>query len=169
MTERAIFNRKYTSFNSGGTEVWLVTGAGVTTQPNSTISLTAGENLIQGNFVRLSGTYAVKASALSGLAAENYKVIGVTEEAASINNAVLINTDGVALVSSANITGSGVLIPGAKYYLSKYSGQIVPFNSASGSVTNSGTDQYQALVPVGTAFSLTELDVEIQPEIVLYD
>jgi len=95
MTERAIFNRKYSSFNSGGTEVWLVTGAGITTQPDSTISLTAGETLAQGDFVRLSGTYAVKASALSGLATASYKVIGATAESATINNAVLINTDGI--------------------------------------------------------------------------
>jgi hypothetical protein len=62
-----------------------------------------------------------------------------------------------------------VLVPGTQYYLSKYSGQIVPYSSSSGTVSNSGTNQYQAFVPVGQAVSLTEFNIEIQPEIVLYD
>lgn len=169
MTERAIFNRKYTSFNSGGTEVWLVNGAGVTTEPTSVISVTAGEALIQGDFVRVSGAYVVKASALSGLAPENYAVVGATTEAATLGSSVSISTDGVVVLSSSNITASGSLVPGSQYYLSKYSGQIVPYSSASGLVTNSGTDQYQALVPVGQALSTSEFNIEIQPEIVLYD
>lgn len=169
MTDRAIFNRKYTSFNSGGTTVWLVNGAGVTTDPTSTVSFTAGEALSQGSFVRVSGTYVVKATALSGLAPANYAVIGATTEAATQGGTVSVSTDGVVVLTSANITASGVLVPGTQYYLSKYSGQIVPYSSSSGLVSNSGTNQYQAFVPVGQAVSLTEFNIEIQPEIVLYD
>jgi hypothetical protein len=169
MTERAIFNRKYTSFNSGGTQVWLVNGAGVTTESTSTISVTAGEALIQGDFVRISGAYVVKATALSGLAPNNYAVVGATTEAATQGSAVSVSTDGVVVLSSSNITASGSLVPGTQYYLSKYYGQIVTYSSASGLVTNSGTNQYQALVPVGQALSASELSIEIQPEIVLYD
>lgn len=169
MTERAIFNRKYTSFNSGGTEVWLVNGAGVTTDPTSTVSVTAGEALIQGDFVRISGAYVVKATALSGLTPDNYAVVGATTEAAAQGAAVSVSTDGVVVLGSSNITASGSLVPGTQYYLSKYSGQVVTYDSASGLVTNSGTNQYQALVPMGQALSASEFSIEIQPEIVLYD
>jgi hypothetical protein len=169
MTDRTIFNRKYTSFTAGSTPVFLVNGAGVTTQLSPTEQFTAGENLIQGDFVYVSGTYALRASALSGLAPENYAVIGSTAASASNGGVVAVNLDSIVSLSDSNITADTVLIPGQYYYLSKYPGQITQFNTASGLVSNSGVFQYQASALVGRALSTTELEVEIQPAIILYD
>lgn len=167
MTNRAIFNRQYTSYTPGGTEVWLVNGAGVTTTPVTTQSFTAGENLIQGQAVYVSGTYALSASAASGVSATQYNVIGFASAAASSSATVTVVVDDIALISSANLAGATQLTPGAYYYLSKYTGQITPYSTASGTVTASGG--YAALVNVGQALSTTELQVEIEPPVVLYD
>jgi hypothetical protein len=168
MAEVAIFNRKYTSFNSGGTTVYLVNGNGVTTTVQSTQEFTAGEALSQGNFVYVSGTSVFKASALSGLAPDNYEVIGVTAESAPTGSGVSVNIDDVAVVLSQNITADSALIPGERYYLSKYTGEITRYSTASGIISNSGTNQYQVLSSVGTAVSTSELAIEIQPPIILY-
>jgi hypothetical protein len=165
---RNIFSRSYTGFNSGGTEVFVIDGAGVSTTLPTTRTFTAGEPLIQGDFVYVSGTQVLKASALSGVAATRYGVIGATTSAASTGSGVSVSTDGVVTVSSANITADVSLVPGQYYYLSKYSGQITRYATASGTVTLSGTNQYQAAVNVGVAVSNTELELEIQPPIVLY-
>jgi len=170
MTDRAIFNRKYTSFASGGgTTVFLVNGAGVTTQLSPTENFTAGENLVQGDFVYVSGTSVFRASALSGLAADRYGVIGATAAAANSGNTVAVNLDSIVVLSSANITAEVALVPGQFYYLSKYPGQVTRYSTASGEISNSGTYQYQVVAPVGQAVSTTELEVEIQPVTVLYD
>ena len=169
MTDRAIFNRKYTSFTSGSTSVFLVNGAGVTTQLSPTEDFTAGENLIQGDFVYVSGTSVFKASALSGLAPERYATIGATAASASNGSTVAVNLDSIVVLSSANITAEPALIPGQFYYLSKYPGQVTRFSTTSGTISNSGTFQYQVSAPVGQALSTTELEVEIQPATVLYD
>jgi hypothetical protein len=66
------------------------------------------------------------------------------------------------------LTADVSLVPGNYYYLSKFSGQITRYSTASGTVSASGTDQYQVAVPVGYAVSNSELDVEIQPPIILY-
>lgn len=163
MTDRAIFNRKYTSFTPAGSEVWLINGAGVTTSLPSTQQFIAGANLIQGAVVYASGTQVFPASALSGLAAFNYSAIGITSAAAGVTSGVAINLDDVATVSSNNISAESSLIPGEYYFLSKYTGQITRYTTASGSITTSGTDQYQALVNIGRALSTTELEVEILP------
>jgi hypothetical protein len=169
MTDRAIFNRKYTSFVSGsGTSVFLINGAGVTTQLSPTQSFTAGETLIQGAFVYVSGTSVFKASSLSGLASSRYAVIGATAAAANVGNSVEVNLDSVVVLSASNITAETSLIPGQVYYLSKYSGQVTRFSTTSGQVSNSGTFQYQVSAPVGQALSTTELEIEIQPPIILY-
>ena len=96
MTEVAIFNRRYTSFDSSGTTVFLVNGGGVTTDAQSTLDFTAGEALNQGDFVYISGVSVFKASALSGIAPTNYEVIGVTAESAPLGSGVSVNVDDVA-------------------------------------------------------------------------
>jgi hypothetical protein len=166
VTERAIFNRKYTDFTPGGTQVWLVNGAGVTTSAASTQNFTAGSNLIQGQVVYVSGTYALPASAASGVAPERYQAIGITAAAASNGSSVAVNLDDIAVVSDVNITADAVLVPGQFYYLSRYSGELTRYSTASGTVT--AASGYAALVNLGLALSTTELHVEIQPPVDLF-
>ena len=166
MTERAIFNRKYTDFTPGGTQVWLVNGAGVTTSAASTQEFTAGANLIQGEVVYVSGVYALPASAASGVASEQYQAIGITAAAATASSTVAVNLDDIAVVNDANITAESVLVPGSFYYLSKSQGQITRFSTASGTVSQASG--YAALVNLGLALSTTELHVEIQPPVDLF-
>lgn len=166
MTDRNIFNRRYTDFAPGGQQVWLVNGAGVTTSAASAREFTAGDNLIQGQVVYVSGTYVLPASAASGVAATQYNAIGITTQAAPILSGVSVNIDDIAVVSAANLVDESTLTPGQYYYLSKYSGQLTRYSTASGTVTASGG--YAALVNLGLALSTTELHVEIQPPIDLY-
>lgn len=166
MTDRAIFNRKYTDFTPGDTQVWLVNGAGVTTSAASTQTFTAGANLTQGQVVYVSGVYALPASAASGVAPEQYQAIGITAASAGISSGVAVNLDDIAVVSDANITADSVLIPGQYYYLSKYSGELTRYSTASGTVT--AASGYAALVNLGLALSTTELHVEIQPPVDLF-
>lgn len=165
--DRAIFNRRYTDFTPGNTQVWLVNGAGVTTTPSSTQNFTAGSNLIQGQVVYVSGTYVLPASAASGVAPEVYNAIGITAASAGVSSGVAVNLDDIAVVSSANITGETALVPGQYYFLSKYSGQLTRYSTASGTVTASGG--YAASVTVGLALSTSEIQIEIQPPSLLYD
>jgi hypothetical protein len=167
MTTRAIFNRKYESYTPGSTEVWLVNGAGVTTTPVTTQTLTAGATLIQGDVVYVSGTYALPATAASGVDATKYSAVGVAATSASSSSSVSINVDDVAIVSSSNLIGETQLIPGEYYYLAKYAGKLTRYTTSSGLVT--AASGYAALVSVGQALSPTELQVEIQPPVVLYD
>ena len=166
MTDRAIFNRIYTSFTPGSTPVWLVNGAGVTTTPVSTREFTAGEDLIQGQVVCLSGTYAVSASAASGVDAYLNNAVGITSVAASGASPVTVVLDDIAVVNDVNITAESSLTPGQYYYLSKYTGELTRFTTASGTVTASGG--YGVLVNLGIALSTSEIHVEIQPPIDLY-
>jgi hypothetical protein len=167
MTTRAIFNRKYESFTPGTTEVWLVNGAGVATTPATTQNLTAGATLIQGDVVYVSGTYALPATAVSGTAAAKYTAIGVAAAGAASSATVGINVDGVTVVSSANLVGETQLTPGQYYYLAKYDGKLTKYATASGLVT--AASGYAALVYLGQALSPTELQIEIEPPVVLYD
>ena len=166
MTDRAIFNRIYTSFQPGSTPVWLVNGAGVTTSPSSTVDFIAGVNLIQGAVVYVSGTYVLPASAASGVAAARYNPIGITTAAASAAATVPVNLDYTAVVSAANITAESTLVPGEYYFLSKYDGQLTRFTTVSGAITVSGG--YAALVSLGQAVSTSELQIEINPPIIIY-
>ena len=77
MTTRTIFNRKYESYTPAGTEVYLINGAGVTTTAITTQLLTAGQTLVQGDVVYVSGVYALLASAASGVDATQYNPIGI--------------------------------------------------------------------------------------------
>ena len=168
MANRNIFTRSFQSFNSGGTDVWVLDGEGVSLTLPAAQSYTAGETLIQGDFVYVSGTRVFKASAISGVATTRYGVIGATTQAAPTGSGVAVSTDGIVSIGSANLTADVSLVPGNYYYLSKFSGKITRYSTASGTVSASGTDQYQVAVPVGYAVSNSELDVEIQPPIILY-
>lgn len=167
MSDRSIFNRKYTGFTSDGTQVFLVNGAGAgTTGATSTRSFTAGEDLIQGAAVFVSGVYVLNANAGSGEASTNFNVIGLTNEAASTNDAVTVVLDDLVTVSSENIAAATALTPGQYYFLSKFDGQIVEFDTTSGTIA--ANDGYGALVNLGTAVSTSELSLEIQPIVELF-
>lgn len=167
MATRSIFNRKYESYTPGSTEVWLVNGAGVATTPAATQNLTAGATLIQGDAVYVSGSYALPATAASGVAASRYNPVGFTTGSASTSSTVTVNVDGVTVLSSANLIGETQLTPGQYYYLSKYSGKVTKYATGSGLLT--AASGYAALVYMGQALSATELQIEIEPPVVLYD
>lgn len=164
MTDRAIFNRRYTSFTPGSTQVWLVNGAGVTTSVASTVSFTAGTDLEQGEVVYVSGTYVLPASAASGTAPELWAAVGLTSEAASASAAVLVILDDIALVSSGNLVHETSLTPGQYYYVSNVAGRLTSANPPSGISVSGG---YNALTAVGLALSPSELHVEVQSPITL--
>lgn len=166
MTDRAIFNRRYTDFTPGSQQVWLINGAGVTTSAAQTQQFTAGATLIQGQPVYVSGTYVLPASAASGVAPERFNVIGITAAAAATGSGVAVNVDDIAVISDANISAESTLVPGQYYYLSKYTGEITRYSTASGTVT--AASGYAALVNLGVALSTTELHVEIEAPVDLY-
>tara|TARA_A100001201_G_scaffold141461_2_gene136981 strand:- start:5389 stop:5895 length:507 start_codon:yes stop_codon:yes gene_type:complete len=167
VTNRAIFNRKYTEFQPGDTPVFLVNGGGVTSSsPTSLVNFTAGADLIQGEVVYVSGVYAVPAIAVSGVDSAQHQAVGLTAEAAVQNATVSVNLDDIAVVSAANLTADTQLTPGQYYYLSKSQGQLTAFSTASGTV--SAGSGYAALVNLGLAVSTTELHVEIQPPVDLF-
>ena len=167
MTNRAIFNRKYTEFQPGDTPVFLVNGGGVTSSsPTSLVNFTAGADLIQGEVVYVSGVYAVPATAVSGVDSAQHQAVGLTAEAAVQNATVSVNLDDIAVVSAANLTADTQLTPGQYYYLSKSQGQLTAFSTASGTV--SAGSGYAVLVNLGLAVSTTELHVEIQPPVDLF-
>lgn len=168
MANRNVFARSFQSVNSGGTDVWVLDGEGVSLSLPESQSYTAGETLIQGDFVYVSGTSVFKASALSGVAAFNYGVIGATTVAAPAGSGISVSTDGIVSIGNENVTANVSLVPGEFYYLSKYSGQITRYATASGLVSASGTNEYQVSVPVGFSVSNSELNVEIQPPVILY-
>jgi hypothetical protein len=168
VANRNVFARSFQSVNSGGTDVWVLDGEGVSLSLPESQSYTAGETLIQGDFVYVSGTSVFKASALSGVAAFNYGVIGATTVAAPAGSGISVSTDGIVSIGNENVTADVSLVPGEFYYLSKYSGQITRYATASGLVSASGTNEYQVSVPVGFAVSNSELNVEIQPPVILY-
>lgn len=167
MTDRAIFNRKYSDYTAASQQVWLVNGAGVTTTAATTVEYTAASNLIQGEVVYVSGTYAVPASAASGVAATVYTPIGLTTAAANATETVTVSLDDTVVVSAANITAGTQLVPGQYYFLSQYPGQLTSYANASGLVT--AASGYAALVTVGQALSPSELQIEIAPPVILYD
>ena len=169
MANRSIFNRRYTSFDSAGQEVYLVNGAGVVTTLASSTDFTAGESLVQGAVVYVSGTQVFNATAISGVDDWNYRAIGVTAASGSPGQSVSVVVDDAVTIVNENITAEAALVPGEIYYLSKFDGQITRFTTTSGSVTNSGTDQYQALAVIGTALSTAELEVEIATPVILFE
>lgn len=164
MTDRAVFNRRYTSFTPGTTQVWLVNGAGVTTSPSSTLQFTAGTNLIQGQVVYVSGTYVLPASAASGVQPEVWTAAGVTAEAASALATVNVVLDDVAVVGSSNLIHQSALTPGQYYYVSNVAGKLTTSTAPSGITVSGG---YGAMTVVGLALSPSELHVEIGSPVTL--
>lgn len=132
-------------------------------------TFTAGDTLLQGDIVYVSGVSVFKASALSGLAPFSYNVVGASKGSATVGSPVTVILDGEATITSGTITAESSLVPGEQYYLSKYSGQVTKYSTASGLVSNSGVFEYQALVAVGRATTTTQLEVEIQPAIILFE
>lgn len=167
VTTRAIFNRQYTDYTPGGQQVWLVNGAGVTTSSSRTQSFLAGSNLIQGTAVYISGSYVFPASAASGVSLDVSTAVGITATSANTSDPVDVIVDDTAVISSSNLTGEPQLVPGEYYYLSKYSGQLTRYSTASGLITSASG--YAALVTVGQALSQSEMQIEIEPPIVIYD
>ena len=164
MTDRAIFNRRYTSYTPGTTQVWLVNGAGVTTSPATTLTFSAGDNLIQGEVVYVSGTYVLPASAASGVDPALWSPIGITAEAAIAAADVDVILDDIAIVGSGNIVHQTALTPGQYYYLANIPGKLTASTAPSG-ITTSGL--YGAMTPVGLALSASEIHVEIGSPVTL--
>jgi len=164
MTDRAVFNRRYTSYTPGTTQVWLVNGAGVSTSPASTLAFTAGSSLDQGEVVYVSGSVVLPASAASGVLPEVWSAIGVTAEAASAAASVSVILDDVALISSGNLIHETALTPGQYYYVSNIAGKLTASTAPSGITASGG---YGAMTAVGLALSASELHVEINAPVVI--
>ena len=169
MTNRAIFNRNYTEFTAGTTPVWLVNGGSASSATGPiTASFLAGETLVQGECVYVSGQYCYPANAASSASPADYQAVGFTAQAAPLpGNSVPVNLDGVVSISDANIVAETQLVAGEYYYLSSSPGQIVQYSTASGAIT--AANGYAAVVNVGIAVSATELSVEIQPPVEIYN
>lgn len=168
MATRSIFNRRYSSFQSDGTTVFLANGQGNVTGFTPVVVLTAGDNFIAGTPLYASGSVVVPAIAASGVDTNQIQVLGFASEAGTTGNPVQVSLDGVVDLTGANITAEASLSPGQYYYLSKYRGEIVKFETASGLISGSGTDAYSASVPVGLAINTTQLSIELNSPILLY-
>lgn len=167
MTDRAVFNRRYTSFQADGTQVWLANGAGAATASiSSNKGFTAGEDLVQGAVVYVSGIYVFNATAASGVPDFKYNAIGVTSEAAVTSNQVTVVLDDIVSISSGNLLAETSLETGEYYYLSNVDGKLTKYSTASGVIEPS--NGYGALVNLGTAISSSELSLEIQPIVELF-
>jgi hypothetical protein len=168
MATRSIFNRRYSSFQSDGTTVFLANGQGNATSASPSTSLLAGSNFAAGTPLYVSGAYVVPAIAASGVDTNQIQVVGFSSEAGVTNSLVQVALDGVVDVTAVNITAETSLSPGQYYYLSKYRGQIVKFETASGLISGSGVFAYSASVPVGLALNNTQLSIELNNPILLY-
>lgn len=153
---------------AGGSNTILSSGNYLTvsgTDINSSRLYTAGEAIASGQFVSFDSGSLVVASAASGVSVSRHNVFGCSVTAAAPAGTVQINSDNIVTIYGSNITAESQLTPGEPYYLSKYSGQLTKFSTASGNI--SLLDGYGALVYVGRALSTTQLEVEIQPKIIL--
>jgi len=168
MPTRSIFNRRYSSFQSDGTTVYLANGQGNVTGSVPIISLTAGSNFSAGTPLYASGTVVVPAIAASGVDTDQIQVLGFSTEAGTNGSAVQVALDGVVDLTAVNITAETSLSAGQYYYLSKFRGEIVKFETASGQISGSGTDAYSASVPVGLAINTTQLSIELNSPVLLY-
>jgi len=125
MPTRSIFNRRYSSFQSDGTTVYLANGQGNVTGSVPIISLTAGYNFAAGTPLYASGTVVVPAIAASGVDTDQIQVLGFSTEAGTNGSAVQVALDGVVDLTAGNITAETSLSAGQYYYLSKFRGEIV--------------------------------------------
>jgi hypothetical protein len=151
-----------------GSNTILTSGNYITvsgTDVSSIKTYTAGETIAVGEFVCFDTGSLVKASAASGVDPVRYNTFGCAITAGNVTDSIKVNSDNIVTLADANITADSQLTPGESYYLSKFAGQITRYNTASGGVTFA--EGYGALVYVGRALSTTQLEVEIQPKILL--
>jgi hypothetical protein len=146
MPTRSIFNRRYSSFQSDGTTVYLANGQGNVTGSVPIVSLTAGDNFAAGTPLYASGSVVVPAIAASGVDTNQIQVLGFSTEAGVDGSAVQVALDGVIDLTAGNITAETSLTAGQYYYLSKFS----------------------ASVPVGLAINTTQLSIELNSPVLLY-
>jgi hypothetical protein len=163
MPTRSIFN-----FQSDGTTVYLANGQGNVTGSVPIVSLTAGDNFAAGTPLYASGSVVVPAIAASGVDTNQIQVLGFSTEAGVDGSTVQVALDGVIDLTAGNITAESSLTAGQYYYLSKFRGEIVKFETASGQISGSGTDAYSASVPVGLAINTTQLSIELNSPVLLY-
>ena len=168
MTTRSIFNRRYTSFQSDGTQVFLVNGQGNVTSSTPETEIEAGVDMVAGTPVYPSGTVVVPAIAASGVDTQQISVVGFVTSNVTAGSQARVTTDGVIDLTAVNITAENSLSAGQYYYLSKYRGEVVKFETASGTITGSGIDAYSASVPLGLAINTTQLSIELNAPILLY-
>jgi hypothetical protein len=135
------------------------------TDISSVKNYTAGESISVGQFVCFDAGSLVKASAASGVDSTRYNTFGCAVTAGGVSDTIKINSDNIVTLSSSNITADAALTPGESYYLSKFYGEVTRFSTTSGTITFA--EGYGALVYVGRALSTTQLEVEIQPKILL--
>lgn len=135
------------------------------TDVSSIKTYTAGETIVVGEFVCFDAGSLVKASAASGVDPVRYNTFGCAITAGNATDTIRVNSDNIVTLSDPNITAESQLTPGESYYLSKYFGQVTKYSTASGGITFA--EGYGALVYVGRALSTTQLEVEIQPKILL--
>lgn len=135
------------------------------TDVSSIKTYTAGETIAVGEFVCFDAGSLVKASAASGVDSVRYNTFGCAITAGNVTDTIRVNSDNIVTLSDPNITAESQLTPGESYYLSKYFGQVTKYSTASGGITFA--EGYGALVYVGRALSTTQLEVEIQPKILL--
>jgi len=135
------------------------------TDISSVKNYTAGESISVGQFVCFDAGSLVKASAASGVDSTRYNTFGCAITAGSVSDTIKVNSDNIVTLSSSNITADAALTPGESYYLSKFYGEVTRFSTTSGTITFA--EGYGALVYVGRALSTTQLEVEIQPKILL--
>ena len=168
MTTRSIFNRRYTSFQSDGTQVFLANGQGNVTSATPIVEIEAGADMIAGTPVYASGTVVVPAIAASGVNTQQLSVVGFVTSPVTAGSNAAITTDGVIDLTAINITAESSLSAGQYYYLSKFRGEVVKFETASGTITGSGVDSYAASAPLGLAINTTQLSIELNAPILLY-
>jgi len=151
-----------------GSNAILASGNYITvsgTDVSSIKTYTAGETIAVGEFVCFDTGSLVKASAASGVDPARYNTFGCAITAGNATDTIRVNSDNIVTLADANITADSQLTPGDSYYLSKYFGQVTRYSTASGGITFA--EGYGALVYVGRALSTTQLEVEIQPKIIL--
>lgn len=163
MTNRSIFNRRYTSYSPAGVEVYLLNGAGISSQLNPTFDFELGEDLDSGSVVYVSGAVIYAASAASGVSADLAYAVGITTVSGNTGATVPVVTDEIATVDSQNITHQSTLTPGRYYYLSNVAGQVTAIPPSG--ITLSGG--YQASTLVGMALTQSDIHLEIDGPVFL--
>jgi hypothetical protein len=163
VTNRSIFNRRYTSYSPAGVEVYLLNGAGISSQLNPTFDFELGEDLDSGSVVYVSGTVIYAASAASGVSADLAYAVGITTVSGNAGATVPVVTDEVATVDSQNITHQSTLTPGRYYYLSNIAGQVTAIPPSGISVSGG----FQASTLVGMALTQSDIHLEIDGPVFL--